>query len=119
MLLRHPLVPVWADVESVACASPACCHASAGYDLAMNISAASPQVCAQLCSEHELCTHFTYVWDGCYLKTSGEGKITSNSAVSGACAASATAEAPAVSTVGKLERCVVKTGVDVSLLCQE
>lgn len=56
----------------------------------------SPGECADSCVAHPDCTHFTYTWGGCYLKTSGAGEITSvdPGAVSGACVAEDATEEP-------------------------
>jgi hypothetical protein len=58
-----------------------------GFDLpdGLGLAAASHTECAAMCVKHSLCSHFTYVWGGCYLKTSGDGSEVQLAGTSGIC----------------------------------
>lgn len=51
----------------------------------MNLEADDAAGCAALCSDHALCTHFTFIWGGCYLKVSGAGAAANAAGTSGIC----------------------------------
>merc|ERR1719272_210041 len=51
----------------------------------MNLAADTADVCGDICLSHITCTHFTYIWGGCYLKTSSDGSRPQPSGISGTC----------------------------------
>ena len=54
---------------------------------AMHLPAEDAQACATLCETHGACTHFTYIWNRCYLKSDGAGAVTNVNGKSGTCTA--------------------------------
>ena len=68
------------------------CQVQPGFDLwgndipgGMNTGAADVSECAGHCLDHLECTHFTFIWNGCYLKSSGMGKKANKNGISGWC----------------------------------
>ena len=43
------------------------------------------EICSDRCEMHNSCTHFTYAYSTCYLKTNADGRYESKSAASGSC----------------------------------
>ena len=60
-----------------------------GFDLpgGLNLAETDATACAKLCSDHLLCTHFTFVWGGCYLKVRRPVCTTSRTSSCTSCAA--------------------------------
>eukprot|EP00039_Didymoeca_costata_P032092 m.36786 g.36786 ORF g.36786 m.36786 type:complete len:856 (-) comp9187_c0_seq1:246-2813(-) len=70
------------------------CEIEVGVDLygndipnynAFNSAAKSVESCAELCIQTTHCTHFTFVWNLCFLKTAGSGRNPNQKAISGSC----------------------------------
>ena len=68
------------------------CQIQPGFDLwghdvpgGMNTGAVDVGECAGQCLDHPECTHFTFIWNGCYLKSSAAGKKANKNGVSGWC----------------------------------
>jgi hypothetical protein len=68
------------------------CELAQGIDLwgndipgGVNTGAVDVAECTSQCIEHPDCTHFTFIWNSCYLKSSAAGQKSSSNGVSGWC----------------------------------
>jgi hypothetical protein len=84
----------------------------------IDLDATSADECAVLCTNNALCTHFTFIWDGCYLKSSGVGATVEATGISGDCTAAST-DPPAENRAS--DQCIVMgchVPYDAALPCQ-
>ena len=86
-----------------------------GSDL-MDMVADSAESCIPLCLVHDGCSHFTFVWGKCYLKSSGRGEKIQPAARSGICRTSSSImlEMPEIGIETSKTKCAIDIGYDFS-----